>query len=127
MLSKTLKTEISQAKAEMIVLCRSSHPSLFKRRVTRLLQGGTFGKGNWDQPKHTTCGGEPLPENPTYSAFWSGFGVRCLRLQRLASPVGFWTTARLGASQNLPTSGRKSRAWRVLRLAARLTRADAES
>ena len=102
MLSKTLKTEISQAKAEMIVLCRSSHPSLFKRRLTRLLQGGTFGKGNWDQPKHTTCGGEPLPENPTYSAFWSGFGVRCLRLQRLTSPVGVLDDGAFGSQPESP-------------------------
>ena len=31
--------------------------------------------------KHTTCGGRPIWVNPTYSAFWSVFGVRCLRLQ----------------------------------------------
>ena len=28
-------------------------------------------------PRHTTCGGWPLPNNPTYSAFWSVFGVTC--------------------------------------------------
>ena len=43
--------------------------------------------------------------NPTYSAFWSVFGVTCLRLQRLVSPVGFGTTARLGPRENLPYSG----------------------
>lgn len=79
--------------------------------------GGTFGKGNWEQPKYTTCGGELLLETPTYSAFWTGFGVRCPRLQRLASSVGLGTTARVGARKNLAASGRKTRAWRVLRLA----------
>src|ERR1035437_8135207 len=34
--------------------------------------------------------------SPTYSAFWSGFGARCLRFQRLVSSLGFGTTARLG-------------------------------
>ena len=59
------------------------------------------GIGNWDQPKHTTCRGWPIWENPTYSAFWSVFGVTCLRLQRLASSVGFGTTAGLGLRKNL--------------------------
>jgi hypothetical protein len=27
------------------------------------------GTENWDQPRHTTCRGRPLSENPTYSAF----------------------------------------------------------
>src|ERR1035438_5460722 len=56
----------------------------------------TSGIGNWDQPKHTTCRGRLIWENPTYSAFWSVFGATCLRLQRLASSVGFGTTAPLG-------------------------------
>jgi hypothetical protein len=63
------------------------------------------GTGNWDQPNHTTCSGRPLSTNPTYSAFWSVFGVTCLRLQRLASSVGFGTTARLAPRKNLPYSG----------------------
>src|ERR1039457_2273728 len=54
------------------------------------------GTGNWDQPNHTTCSGRPLSENPTYSAFWSVFGVTCPRLQRLASSVGSGKTAPLG-------------------------------
>src|ERR1035437_961403 len=29
------------------------------------------GIGNWDQPKHTTCRGRPIRQNPTYSAFWA--------------------------------------------------------
>jgi hypothetical protein len=52
------------------------------------------GMGNWDPPRHTTCSGRPLSRNPTYSAFWSGFGATCLRWQRLASSVGFGTTSR---------------------------------
>jgi len=47
------------------------------------------GTGNWDLPNYTTCRGRTLSECPTYSAFWSVFGVRCLRLQPLASAVGF--------------------------------------
>ena len=66
---------------------------------------GASGTGNWDQPKHTTCRGRPIWENPTYSAFWSVFGATCLRLQRLASSVGFGTTAGLGPRKNLPYSG----------------------
>ncbi len=42
------------------------------------------GIGNWDQPRHTTCRGRPIWENPTYSAFWNAFGVTRLRFQRLA-------------------------------------------
>jgi len=41
------------------------------------------GTGNWDQPRHTACSGRPLSENPTYSAFWSVFGITCPRLQGL--------------------------------------------
>ena len=65
----------------------------------------TSGIGNWGQPKHTTCRGRLIWENPTYSAFWSVFGATCLRLQRLASSVGFGTTAGLGPRKNLPYSG----------------------
>src|ERR1035441_7642602 len=54
--------------------------------------------------RHTTCRGRPIWENPTYSAFWSVFGATCPRLQRLASSVGFWTTARLTPRKNLPDS-----------------------
>ena len=63
------------------------------------------GIGNWDQPRPTTCRGRPLSENPTYSAFWSGFGVPCLSLQRLALSVGSGRTARLAPRKNLPYSG----------------------
>src|ERR1017187_2402766 len=63
------------------------------------------GSGNKNAPNHTTCSGQPLSTNPTYSAFWSVFGVTCPGLQRLASPVGFGTTAGVGARQNLPDSG----------------------
>src|ERR1039458_4605811 len=63
------------------------------------------GSGNRDQPNHTTCSGQPLSTNPTYSAFWSVFGVTCPRLQRLASSVGFGTTARVTPGKNLPDSG----------------------
>ena len=71
------------------------------------------GKGNWDQPKHTTYCGLSLSENPTYSAFRSVFGATCLRMQRLASTMGFGTTARLGPRKNLPWTGRLSsgNAW----------------
>ena len=65
----------------------------------------TSGTGNWDQPSHTTCRGRPSWESPTYSAFWSVFGVTCPRLQRLASSMGLGTTARLGPRKNLPHSG----------------------
>jgi hypothetical protein len=58
-----------------------------------------------DQPKHTTCRGRRIRENPTYSAFWRVFGATCLRLQRLASSVGFGTTAGLGPRKNLPYFG----------------------
>ena len=60
---------------------------------------GASGKGNWDPPKYTTCRGWPVWDNPTYSAFWSVFGVTCLRLQRLASAMGFGTTAGLGTQE----------------------------
>src|ERR1019366_6702237 len=59
----------------------------------------TSGIGNRDQPKHTTCGGRPIWENPTYSAFWSVFGVTCLRLQRLASSVGFRDDGGIGTQE----------------------------
>ena len=55
--------------------------------------------------RHTTCRGRPIWENPTYSAFWSVFGVTCLRLQRLAMSVGSGRTARLAPGKNLPDSG----------------------
>jgi hypothetical protein len=63
------------------------------------------GTGNWDQPRHTTCRGWPICENPTYSAFWSVFDVPCLRLQRLASSVGSGRTARWhpGRTCRIPT------------------------
>jgi hypothetical protein len=38
-----------------------------------------FGIGNRDPPRHTTCWGRPIWENPTYSAFWSILGATCLR------------------------------------------------
>src|ERR1039457_2183494 len=63
------------------------------------------GTGKWDQPNHTTCRGRPLSENPTYSAFWRVFGVTCLRMQRLASSMGFGTMAGLGPRKILPCSG----------------------
>jgi hypothetical protein len=63
------------------------------------------GIGNWDQPKPTTCRGRLIWENPTYSAFWSVFGVTCLRLQRLAASVGSRRTSRLAPRKNLPDSG----------------------
>jgi len=61
---------------------------------------GASGRGNWDPPKYTTCAGWRSWEYPTYSAFWSVFGVTCLGLQRLASSVGFGPTARLGARKS---------------------------
>jgi hypothetical protein len=75
------------------------------RLVRPTLARRASGIGNWDQPKHTTCRGRPIWENPTYSAFWSVFGAAWLRLQRLASSVGFGTTAGLGPGKNLPYSG----------------------
>ena len=60
---------------------------------------GASGKGNWDQPRHTTCGGLPLWEYPAYSDFWSVFGATCPRMQRLASWMGLGTTARLAPRQ----------------------------
>ena len=63
------------------------------------------GIGIWDQPRYTTRRGRPIWENPTYSAFWSVFGVTCLRLQRLAASVGSGRTARLAPRKNLPDSG----------------------
>ncbi len=53
------------------------------------LERRASGSGNWDQPKPATCRGRPIRESPTYSASGSAFGVTCLRLQRLASPVSF--------------------------------------
>jgi hypothetical protein len=66
---------------------------------------GASGIGNWDQPRHATCSGWPIRKSPTYSAFWSVFGVTCLRLQRLGAAMGFGTTARLAPRKNLPYSG----------------------
>ena len=64
--------------------------------MRRTWRGALSGPWNRDQPKHTTCRGRPTGENPTYSAFRGVSGVTCLRLQRLASLMGFGTTARLG-------------------------------
>jgi hypothetical protein len=54
-------------------------------------------------------------ENPTYSVFWNVFGVTCLRLERLASSVGFGTTAGLGPQEEPAVFRRNTRALRVLR------------
>ena len=55
--------------------------------------------------RYTTCRGWALSENPTYCAFWSVFGVTCLRLQPLASSVGFGTAVRVAPGKNLLDSG----------------------
>jgi hypothetical protein len=87
----------------------SLQPQGVRRQIDPAYPRGTLlgasGIGNWDQPRHTTCRGRPIWENPTYSAFWSVFGVTCLRLERLASSMGFGTAGRLGPSKNLPYSG----------------------
>jgi len=54
---------------------------------------------------HTTCRGWPIQANPAYRIFWTVFGATCLRLQRLASWVGFGTTAELRPRKNLPVFG----------------------
>src|ERR1035441_901592 len=68
----------------------------------------------WDRKlgpaKHTTCRGRPLSENPTYSAFWSVFGVTCLRLQRLASSVASGEDGAIGAPEEPAGFQRKLRA-----------------
>src|ERR1017187_3165887 len=63
------------------------------------------GIGNWDLPRYTTRRGRPLPKNTTYSAFWTGFCLTCLRMQWLGSSVGLGTTVRLGPRKNVPYSG----------------------
>jgi len=70
--------------------CKASYGRLVcpARRVS--------GKGNWDPPRYTACCGWPHPKSPTYSAFWSVFGVRCPRLQRLTLHVGFGTGTLMG-------------------------------
>ena len=97
------------------------------------------GIGNWDQSKHTTCSGRPVWENPTYSAFWRVFGVPCLRLQRLASPVGSgrrrdWDPGRscripvqdrslvLGAGRDLAAAGQVGKELLQLLLAGKVLR-----
>jgi hypothetical protein len=82
------------------------------------------GSGNWDQPRHTTCRGRPICENPTYSAFWSVFGVTCLRLQRLPASVGFREDGAIGAQEEPAGFRRKLRAWRVLRYSCPVDRGD---
>jgi hypothetical protein len=71
---------------------------------------------NWDQPRHTTCSGRTVWENPTYSAYWSVFGVTCPRLQRLASSVGSEDGA-IGAPEEPAGFRRTICFWRVLRQA----------
>jgi len=66
---------------------------------------GRFWERKLGPAKAHTCRGQPTWENPTYSAFWSGFGATCVRLQRVASSVGFGTTARLGPRKNGSYSG----------------------
>ena len=61
---------------------------------------GGPGTGKPDPPKYTICGGRPIWDGPTYSAFRSVFGATCLRLQRLASSLGFGTAVRLGPRKN---------------------------
>ena len=60
---------------------------------------GGPGTGKPDRPKHTIYRGRPVWENPTYSAFWSLFGVSCPRLQRLASSVGFREDGAIGTPE----------------------------
>jgi len=89
-------------------VARKSGSRLWRRDFILILRRLASGIGNWDQPRHTTCRGRPIWENPTYSAFWSGFGVTCPRMQRLASSVGSGRTARLAPRKNLPDSGVRS-------------------
>src|ERR1017187_5562431 len=70
---------------------------------------------NWDQPRHTTCRGRPIWAYPTYSAFWSVFGVTCLRLQRLAASVGFRAEDAIGDQEEPAGFRRKLRVYRMLR------------
>jgi hypothetical protein len=83
------------------------------------------GIGNWDQPRHTTCRGRPIWPYPTYSAFWSVFGVTCLRLQWLASHLGgFREDGAIGTQEEPAGFRRKLRAWRVLRYSGPVDRGD---
>src|ERR1035437_247307 len=91
---RALMPPSNRCPAPETVSCALPHPA---RRAS--------GIGNRDQPRHTTCRGRPTWENPTYSAFWSVFGVTCLRLQRLAASVGSGRMARLAPRKNLPDSG----------------------
>jgi hypothetical protein len=79
------------------VIC---HLCLNRHRGSFLGEGGP-GTGKPDRPKYTIYSVRHHPQYPTYSAFWSVFGATCLRFQRLASPMGFGTTARLGPRENL--------------------------
>src|ERR1035441_4935967 len=86
-------------------LCTAPQPQGVRRQIGPAYPARrTSGIGNWDQPKHTTCRGRLIWGNPTYSTFWRVFGVPCPRMQRLASSVGFGTTARLAPRENLPDS-----------------------
>jgi hypothetical protein len=81
-------------------------------RPTR--RGALSGIGNWDQPKHTTCWGRLIWENPTYSAFWRLFGVTCLRLHPLASSVGFGDDGGIGTQEEPAVFRRKTGASDLL-------------
>ncbi len=72
------------------------------------------GKGNWDQPNHTTCRGWAIWEDPTYSAFWGVFGVTCLRMQRLTSLMGFGNGT-IGTQEEPAVFRRNTRVCSVLR------------
>ena len=72
------------------------------------------GIGNWDPPKHTTCSGRPMRECPTYSAFWSVFGVRRPRLQ-VGLMDGLRANGAIGTPEEPAGFRGNLRAWRVLR------------
>src|ERR1035441_7453572 len=60
-----------------------------RRLVRPTLRGTLLGLEIGTSQSTLPVGGWLIWENPTYSAFWRVFGVACLRLQRLASSVGF--------------------------------------
>jgi hypothetical protein len=62
---------------------------------------GGPGTGKHDPPEHTMRRGWRGPKSPRYSGFQGLFGVRCLRLQRLVSSVGFGTGTRMAPRKNL--------------------------
>jgi hypothetical protein len=96
LLYTSLRTFAASCLSRSVARCgKASDRRLVRPTVRGALLGLEIGTSHATLPVGAGRFG-PIWENPTYSAFWRVFGVTCLRMQRLASSVGFGATARLG-------------------------------